>query len=37
MSPQTSPQPITTPTLRFAVGFLIGMCVIAAVLWIAAG
>jgi len=36
MSPQTSPEPITTPTRRFAVGFLIGLCVIAAVLWLAA-
>jgi hypothetical protein len=37
MSPQTSPQPITAPTRRFAIGFLIGLCIVAAVLWVAAG
>lgn len=37
MSQETSPQPITAPTRRFAAGFLIGLCVIAALLWIAAG
>jgi hypothetical protein len=37
MSPQTSPQPITAPTRRFAIGLLIGLCIVAAVLWVAAG
>jgi hypothetical protein len=37
MSSQTSPEPITSPTRRFAVGFVIGLCIVAAVLWVAAG
>ena len=38
MSPQPpQPQPISGPTRRFAIGFLIGMCLIAILLWVAAG
>ena len=36
MSPQTSPEPITPPTRRFAISLLVGLCIVAAVLWIAA-
>ncbi len=35
--PQHHPQPITSPTRRFAVGFLIGLCVITLLLWVATG
>ncbi len=35
MSPQTSPQPISPPTRRFAIGFVIGLCIVAVTLWIA--
>ncbi len=35
--PQHHPQPITSPTRRFTVGFLIGLCVIALLLWVATG
>lgn len=37
MAAQTPPQPITAPTRRFAFGFVIGLAIVAAVLWIAAG
>lgn len=37
MSPQTSPPPISSPTRRFAIGFLIGMTLLAALLWLATG
>lgn len=36
MSPQTSPEPISAPTRRFALGFAIGLLIVAAVLWVAA-
>ena len=36
MSPQTSPEPITPPTRRFAIRLRVGLCIVAAVLWIAA-
>lgn len=35
MSAQT-PSPIAAPTVRFAIGFAIGLCLLAAVLWLAA-
>lgn len=35
MSPQTSPQPISPPTRLFAIGFVIGLCIVAVTLWIA--
>jgi tetrahydromethanopterin S-methyltransferase subunit F len=37
MSPQTSPQPISAPTRRFAIGFLIGIVLLATLLWLATG
>ncbi len=37
MATSNPPEPITSPTRRFAVGFLIGMVVIAALLWVATG
>lgn len=36
MAAPSSPEPIHAPTRRFALGFAIGLAIVAAVLWIAA-
>jgi len=37
MSQQTSPQPISPPSRRLTIGLVLGLCVVAALLWVAAG
>jgi hypothetical protein len=37
MSRPTTTDPITAPSRRFAISLVIGLCIVAAVLWLAAG
>jgi hypothetical protein len=37
MAAPTTPDPIHAPTRRFTIGLVFGLCIVAALLWIATG